>query len=83
MPNLKTVYLPHPVSAETKAKHIAAGERIIDIRFAPAGHAEPSEKAPVIADKAEPAPKPEPIAEVEAVIEPTAQKRRGRRKANW
>jgi hypothetical protein len=31
----KIVYLPHPVTAEVKKKHLAAGERIIDIRFAP------------------------------------------------
>jgi hypothetical protein len=83
MPITKTVYLPHPVSPETKAKHIAAGERIIDIRFAPAGYAAPSEKAPVVSNKVEPVAEPEPIAEVEAVVEPTAPKRRGRRKANW
>lgn len=79
MPELKTVYLPHPVSPETKAKHLAAGERIVDIRFAPAGYAAPQQKAPVV----EPVAEPEPIAEEEAVLEPVAQKRRGRRKANW
>jgi hypothetical protein len=81
MPLTKTVYLPHPVSPETKANHIAAGERILDIRFAPVGHAAPLEKAPVISNK--PAVDPEPIAEVEAVVETTEPKRRGRRKSSY
>lgn len=29
------VYLEHPVTPEEKAKHIAAGKRIMDIRFSP------------------------------------------------
>lgn len=38
MLNRKIVYLPHPVSWEEKQKHLNAGERIIDARFAPAGY---------------------------------------------
>lgn len=69
MPQFKTIYLPHPVSPETKAKHIAAGERILDIRFAPQGY------------QAEPAPAPAPIAEPENGVE-EMPKRRGRPKLN-
>lgn len=62
MPERKIVYLPHPVSPETKAKHIAAGERIVDARFAPEGYA----------------PEPAPIAEPQNVVEekPKRQVRR-------
>lgn len=35
MLNRKIVYLPHPVSWEVKQKHLNAGERIVDVRFAP------------------------------------------------
>lgn len=35
---LKTVYEPHPVSPERKAELRAAGYRIVDAVFAPAGH---------------------------------------------
>lgn len=35
MLNRKIVYLPHPVSWEVKQKHLNAGERILDVRFAP------------------------------------------------
>lgn len=69
MPERKIVYLPHPVSPETKAKHLAAGERIMDIRFAPEGY----QAAP------KPAPEPAPIAEPENVVE-EKPKRRGRPK---
>ena len=32
---MSTVYLKHPVSAEEKAKHMAKGDKILDIRFKP------------------------------------------------
>lgn len=32
------IYEPHPVSAERKRELIAAGYKIMDARFAPAGH---------------------------------------------
>lgn len=32
---MTTVYLKHPVSAEEKAKVIAKGDKILDIRFKP------------------------------------------------
>ena len=32
---MATVYLKHPVSAEEKAKVIAKGDKILDIRFKP------------------------------------------------
>lgn len=59
MPELKTVYLPHPVPPETKAKHLAAGERIVDIRFAPEGYK----------------PEPAPIAQPENVVEEKPKRR--------
>jgi hypothetical protein len=38
---MKTIkYEPHPVSPERKAELVAAGFKIIDARFAPAGAAE-------------------------------------------
>lgn len=38
---MKTVYLKHPVTAETKAKHRAKGEKILDIRFKPVADEKP------------------------------------------
>jgi len=73
MSERKIVYLPHPVSPETKAKHLAAGERIMDIRFAPQGYQAAPKPAP------EPMPEPAPIAEPENVVE-EKPKRRGRPK---
>lgn len=59
MPEQKIVYLAHPVSPETKAKHRAAGERIVDIRFAPEGYTV----------------KAAPIAEPENVVEEKPKRR--------
>lgn len=84
MKELKIVYLPHPVSPEVKAKHHAAGERIIDIRFAPAGHKpapDVKETAPIVSDEIE--PEAEPIAEPQNDVEVAEPKRRGRRKRTF
>ena len=43
---MATVYLKHPVSAEEKAKIIAKGDKILDIRFKPkAAKPKPKPKA--------------------------------------
>lgn len=74
------VYLPHPVTPEEKAKHLKAGKRIMDIRFAPKGYAAPLEKAPVISNEAEPAAEPvaTPAPENSVREEPAPKRRRGR-----
>lgn len=71
---MKIVYLKHPVSAELKAKHRAAGEKIMDAKFAPADYqkVEPVAAAPVD----EPVAIIEPQDDVEYAPEPI--KRRGR-----
>lgn len=84
MTEWKTVYVPHPVTPETKAKHNAAGERIVDIRFAPAGYkAAPDvkETAPIVSDDI--VAEAEPIAETENDVEVAEPKRRGRRKRTF
>jgi hypothetical protein len=54
MKNTKdVVYLKHPVSAEEKAKHIADGKRIIDIKFKPAEAKKPVKKTAKKAEKPE------------------------------
>lgn len=68
----KTIYEPHPVSAERKAELQAQGYRIIDARFAPAD-------APVA--KVEPVAAPvevAPVEEVIEVVEAPEPKKRGR-----
>lgn len=32
---MATVYLKHPVTKDEKAKHVAKGDKILDIRFKP------------------------------------------------
>lgn len=70
---MKIVYLPHPVSAELKAKHRAAGEKIMDIQFAPADY---KVVEPVAAPVIEPVAIIKPLDDVEYADEPI--KRRGR-----
>jgi hypothetical protein len=41
---MSTVYLKHPVSAEEKAKHMAKGDKILDIRFKPYEKPKPKKK---------------------------------------
>lgn len=51
----EVVYLKHPVSAAEKTKHMKAGKKIIDIRFAPEGYGvEVKEEKPAPAAKAKP-----------------------------
>ncbi len=38
MQEREVIYLKHPVSADEKAKHLKAGKKILDIRFAPEGY---------------------------------------------
>ena len=72
----KVVYLPHPISWEVKQKHLAAGERVIDARFAPKDYRievkEPAFIPPIAQTIAEPE---NVVLEVQA-----APKRRGRPK---
>jgi hypothetical protein len=46
------VYLEHPVTPEEKAKYRKQGKKIIDIAFAPEGHAK-SKKTKTESDKSE------------------------------
>lgn len=62
------VYLPHPVTPEEKAKHVKAGKRIVDIRFAPKGYVSTPAPAPVAM----------PEAENSVREEPAPKRRRGR-----
>lgn len=64
----ETIYLPHPVSPEEKAKHQKAGKKIMDIRFAPKGY--------VNASVVEPVATPEP--ENSVIEKPAPKRRRGR-----
>ena len=41
---MSTVYLKHPVSKEDKAKVVAKGDKILDIRFKPKAKAKKAKK---------------------------------------